>query len=386
MIRAADIDAIGVKGTAMASRALRRALTGLVLVSLATTACSTAMSPSAPSTAPPGTPSSATPTAAGGTATTNPRITTLNSWILNRATPTGGEADLPLGPGDLIVVSVFQVAELSQLNVRIPSNGDVALPLLGAMKASGRSARQLEEEIRGRLGRYMHDPQVSVFVQEYKSQQVSVFGAVKNGGVYPLVSRIRVTDALAMAGALNDDADHVIYLIRRGPAQADSQPAAAPRNDETPAPAAARTSVEDEVMIPLDLESIITQKKDANLVLQAGDAIHVPRAGSYYVGGDVTRPGSFVLKGRTSLQQAVVNAGGVKPTADWDDVRVYRQNADGEAQVLKFSLNDVEQSENAKVFEVKKNDVVILGQSMLKAFGYGVLQFIRFGVGASVPF
>jgi polysaccharide export outer membrane protein len=372
----------------MASRALWRALTALVFVSLTTTACSTAMSPSTTSaTAPEGPPSSpATPTAAGGTTpTTNPRITTLNSWILSRATPAGADADLPLGPGDLIVVSVFQVAELSQLSVRIPSNGDVSLPLLGVMKATGRSARQLEDEIRGRLQRYMHDPQVSVFVQEYKSQQVSVFGAVKNGGVYPLISRIRVTDALAMAGALNDDADHVIYLIRRGPARADASPAASPRSDETALPAEARTNVEEEVMIPLDLESIITQKKDANLVLQAGDAIHVPRAGSYYVGGDVTRPGSFVLKGRTSLQQAIVNAGGLKPTADWDDVRVYRQNADGEARVLTFSLNDVEASESSKVFEVKKNDVVVLGQSTLKAFGYGVLQFIRFGIGAAVP-
>ena len=139
-------------------------------------------------------------------------------------------------------------------------------------------------------------------------------------------------------------------------------------------------------MIPLDLESIITEKKDANLVLQAGDAIHVPRAGSYYVGGDVTRPGSFVLKGRTSLHQAIVNAGGVKPTTDWDDIRVYRQNASGGSDVLKFSLNQVEESPASEVFEIKKNDVVILGQSMLKAFGYGVLQFIRFGVGASVPF
>ena len=262
----------------------------------------------------------------------------------------------------------------------------MSLPLLGVLKATGRSARQLEDEIRGRLQRYMHDPQVSVFVQEYKSQQVSVFGAVKNGGVYPLVSRIRVTDALAMAGALNDDADPVIYLIRRGPIRADASPAASPRSEETAVPADARTTVEEEVMIPLNLESIITQKKDANLVLQAGDAIHVPRAGSYYVGGDVTKPGSFVLKGRTSLQQAIVSAGGVKPTADWDDVRVYRQNADGEARVLKFSLNDVETSESAKVFEIQKNDVVVLGQSGLKAFGYGVLQFIRFGVGASVPF
>ncbi len=382
----------------MAVRALRRSFVALVAVAVSTTACSTAMSPSAPSSAaPPGTPPAAATAAGpgGATSTSNPRIVTLNSWILGRTAPAGADADLPLGPGDLVVVSVFQVAELSQLNVRVPSNGDIVLPLMGTLKAAGRSARQLEDEIRSRLGRYMHDPQVSVFVQEHKSQQVSVFGAVKNGGVYPLVSRLRVTDALAMAGALNDDADHVIYLIRRGPARADAPSAAVattagPTNTvpakDAPAAAEARPGVEDEVMIPLDLESIITEKKDANLVLQAGDAIHVPRAGSYYVGGDVLRPGSFVLKGRTSLHQAIVNAGGVKPTTDWDDIRVYRQNASGGSDVLKFSLNQVEESPNSEVFEIKKNDVVILGQSMLKAFGYGVLQFIRFGVGASVPF
>jgi polysaccharide export outer membrane protein len=366
-----------------------------LVVGISTTACSTATPPAVSSTVPAGPPASA-PTGPGGSASaTNPRIVTLNSWILGRTAPAGADAVLPLGPGDLVVVSVFQVAELSQLNVRVPSNGDIVLPLMGTLKAAGRSARQLEDEIRSRLGRYMHDPQVSVFVQEHKSQQVSVFGAVKNGGVYPLVSRLRVTDALAMAGALNDDADHVIYLIRRGPARADAPSAAVattpgPTNTvpakDAPAPAEARPGVEDEVMIPLDLESIITEKKDANLVLQAGDAIHVPRAGSYYVGGDVLRPGSFVLKGRTSLHQAIVNAGGVKPTTDWDDIRVYRQNASGGSDVLKFSLNQVEESPNSEVFEIKKNDVVILGQSMLKAFGYGVLQFIRFGVGASVPF
>ena len=384
----------------MAFLALRRAFMTLVAVGLSTMACSTATPPAVSSTVPPGSPASA-PAAPGGSApATNPRIVTLNSWILGRTAPAGADADLPLGPGDLVVVSVFQVAELSQLSVRVPSNGEIALPLMGNLKAAGRSARQLEDEIRSRLGRYMHDPQVSVFVQEHKSQQVSVFGAVKNGGVYPLVSRLRVTDALAMAGALNDDADHVIYLIRRGPARADAPSAAVPTNPvpanpgptnavpakDAPAPAEARPGVEDEVMIPLDLESIITEKKDANLVLQAGDAIHVPRAGSYYVGGDVLRPGSFVLKGRTSLHQAIVNAGGVKPTTDWDDIRVYRQNASGGSDVLKFSLNQVEESPNSEVFEIKKNDVVILGQSMLKAFGYGVLQFIRFGVGASVPF
>lgn len=374
----------------MAPRELRRVLVSVVAVAVSMTACSSGtLSPASSSTVPAGLHSGVTPASplpGAPIPRTNSQIVALNSWILSRATPATPDADLPLGPGDLIVVSVFQVSELSQLNVRVPSNGNIALPLMGVLRAAGRSARELEDEIKAHLQRYMHDPQVSVFVQEHKSQQVAVFGSVKNGGVYPLVSRLRVTDALAMAGALNDDADHVVYLIRRTPARAGGPQAAGPPKDDAAPATDSREAVADEIMIPIDLESVITERNDTNLLLQGGDAIHVPRAGSYYVGGDVLRPGSFVLKGKTSLQQAIVSAGGVKPTADWDDVRVYRQNAARQSEMLKFSLNDVEESPGSQVFEIKKNDVVILGQSALKSFGYGVLQFIRFGVGAAVPF
>jgi polysaccharide export outer membrane protein len=378
----------------MISGNLRRLLALVVALAVTTTGCAStgmhaAPAPSKPDTAP----TAAVRPGAADTAPAqaDPRLSRLNSWIMSRGTPKNAPADdLPLGTGDLIVVSVFLVSELSQLNVRIPSNGKIALPLVGILPAAGRTARQLEEDIGVRLERYMHEPQVSVFVQEHKSQQVAVFGAVRNGGVYPLLSRLRVTDALAMAGALNEDADHVVYLIRRPSPRPDAASAAPQLDAASVAPqpdaaSAAPRPADDEVMIPIDLESVINDRKDLNLVLESGDVIHVPRAGAYYVGGDVMKPGSFLLKGKTTLHQAVVIAGGVKQTADRNDVRIYRPGSDGQPEVLKFSLNEVENRHGAQAVELAKNDVVIVGRSGAKALGYGLLEFIRFGVGMSIP-
>src|SRR4026208_191093 len=97
------------------------------------------------------------------------------------------DGDLPIGAGDLIEVSVFEVEELSKIRLRVPLRGWVSLPLLGQIEAAGRTTAQLEDDIRDRLERrFMHDPQVSVFIHEHNSQRVSVIGAVRRGGVFTL--------------------------------------------------------------------------------------------------------------------------------------------------------------------------------------------------------
>src|SRR5439155_18857590 len=116
-------------------------------------------------------------------------------------------------------VSVFDVHELAGLKFRISNSGSVALSLIGTLPAAGLSAVDLQSAIRARLqDKYMHDPQVSVFVTEHKSQRISVIGAVKNGGVFSLTGRLRLADALAMAGGLMDDAGLTVYGIRKVPA------------------------------------------------------------------------------------------------------------------------------------------------------------------------
>src|SRR5262249_49640381 len=114
--------------------------------------------------------------------------------------------------------SVFEVEELSKIRVRIPMKGTITVPLLGQIRATGLSPLELQDQISELLEqKYMHNPQVSVFVQEHQSQRVSVMGAVRKGGVLTLVSRLRLADALAMADGLADDADHTIYLVRQVP-------------------------------------------------------------------------------------------------------------------------------------------------------------------------
>lgn len=309
----------------------------------------------------------------------------LNSRILSQVSPPSAEADLPIGPGDLIEVSVFEVEELSKLKLRIPLRGTITLPLLGQIPAAGRTAIELEDEIRDRLQQqYMHDPQVSVFVHEHKSQRISVMGAVRKGGVYTLSSRLRLADALALAEGLTDEADRVVYLIRRVPAGAVAlaQGAEAEVAAGMPQPAVSPFAggPTEDVTVAIDLEALASGRGEVNVALQAGDVIHVPRAGFYYVGGAVERPGSFFLKSKTTLDQAILAAGGVKDVAAWEDIRLYRMKLGGEREVLTFDLKDFEKGQAAP--EVRKNDVIIVGKSGTKAFWYGVRDWFRgmFGV------
>src|SRR5437016_3362630 len=124
----------------------------------------------------------------------------VNQKLRALARPDDETPDPRLGPGDLIEISVFEVPELSQIKLRIPNSGQVTLPLVGSFPASGATALELQSQISNHLKtKFMHDPQVSVFVHEHKSQRVSVIGAVKQGGVFPMSGEVRLADALGQA-------------------------------------------------------------------------------------------------------------------------------------------------------------------------------------------
>jgi polysaccharide biosynthesis/export protein len=318
--------------------------------------------------------------------------TALNKRLLGQMAQSPPDTDLPLGAGDIIEISVLEVDELSKFRARIPLRGAITLPLIGPLTAASRTAIELEEDIRQRLRqKYMHDPQVSVFLEEQKSQRISVVGAVRNGGVFTMSTRLRLADALALAGGLSDDADHLVYVIRHLPAeltvqasaQAEIQRVNASAADTSTAPPLPTPELR-EAMVAIDLEVLTSGRAELNLPLLSGDVIHIPWAGSYYIGGEVGRPGSFPLKSHITLEQAVVAAGGVKDVADWDDIRLYRPTDSGEPEVLQFSLNKFQQGNTAP--EIRKNDVIMVGKSQGKAILYGLRDFFRFSWGASVPF
>ncbi len=110
-----------------------------------------------------------------------------------------------IGPMDLLQVNVFQAAELSKL-VPVAEDGAINLPLIGSMQAAGKSTSDLEADIQKRLAAsYLRKPQVSVMVAEYNSARVTVEGAVKSPGVFPLRGKSTLVGAIALAGGLDRD-------------------------------------------------------------------------------------------------------------------------------------------------------------------------------------
>jgi polysaccharide export outer membrane protein len=127
-----------------------------------------------------------------------------------------GTAGYRIGPSDKLDVNVFQVKDLTG-TVVVDAGGDISLPLVGSIKAGGRTTTEVAHEIADRLKEgYVQDPQVTVSVNEALSQKVTVEGAVLKPGVYPITGPTTLSTAVALAeGADPKRADeHKIRLIR----------------------------------------------------------------------------------------------------------------------------------------------------------------------------
>ena len=118
-----------------------------------------------------------------------------------------GVSEYRIGGQDLIEISVFQVPDLNR-TVRVNTGGQISLPLIGAMQAGGRTVQELESDIATRLkSGYLQDPQVSVFVKEFTSQRVTVEGAVKKPGIFPISGKTTLLQAIAVCEGLDPLAD-----------------------------------------------------------------------------------------------------------------------------------------------------------------------------------
>lgn len=118
-----------------------------------------------------------------------------------------GASDYHIGAQDLLEISVFGVDSLNRA-VRVNSNGQISLPLIGGVQAGGRTIPELEREIGEKLKQsYLQNPQVSVFVKEFTSQRITMEGSVNKPGIYPITGKTSLLQAVAIAGGLDPLAD-----------------------------------------------------------------------------------------------------------------------------------------------------------------------------------
>ena len=115
-----------------------------------------------------------------------------------------GATDYRIGAQDLLAISVFGVQELNK-EVRVNSNGQISLPLIGGVMAGGRTIPELEDDLAKKYSTgYLQNPQVSVFVKEFTSQRITLEGAFNKPGIYPITGRTTLLQGVAIGGGLND--------------------------------------------------------------------------------------------------------------------------------------------------------------------------------------
>lgn len=108
--------------------------------------------------------------------------------------------DYRIGAADKLRISVFQVPDLSFESVVVDASGNLQMPLIGSLRAAGRTPLELASDIQDRLrGQYLKRPQVTISVTDAASQKVTVDGAVSKPGVYEIRGRITLLQAVAMA-------------------------------------------------------------------------------------------------------------------------------------------------------------------------------------------
>jgi polysaccharide export outer membrane protein len=128
--------------------------------------------------------------------------------------PGGASAEYHLGPGDELRIITFGEQQLTG-QFRVGDSGNVALPLIGTIPASGLTPKQLEQEIADDLvkGNFLREPSVSVEVITYRP--VFVLGEVTKPGQYPYQPGMTVVTSVAVAGGYTTRADKSYASIIR---------------------------------------------------------------------------------------------------------------------------------------------------------------------------
>jgi polysaccharide biosynthesis/export protein len=225
---------------------------------------------------------------------------------------------LLIGPGDLLRVTVLGESDLSP-KVRVRDSGKVSLPLIGDVDLRGLSTAEASSMIARKYidGQLLKRPEVSVFIEEFGTQSVSVLGQVaKPGPIYISTARTLV-DVLSMAGGLTELADRHITIERGGANKG---------------------------VVEVFLSNKADDALNADVEIFPGDKILVPKAGIVYVLGDVGRPGGYVMQNnsRLTVLEAIAMAGGVARTASESHTRLIH-NSNGQFRERDLPLKEIEQ-------------------------------------------
>ena len=240
--------------------------------------------------------------------------------------PRAPQADYVVGPSDVLMITVVGEPDLSK-KYTVASDGSLDFPWIGRVTAQGLTLRALEDALVRRLtdGRFLVRPQVSIEVQEFRSQSVYVQGEVGIPGEYPLTGSMTIVDVLAKA-VLKPSAGEEVHINRRSSAI-----------DGRPATGGEGSDVE---VIRVRKADIQTGRAARTVALRHGDTIFVPKAVSIFVTGQVRNPGPYTMEGDLTVLQAISLAGGPTEKAATNRTTILRME-DGKELKIRVKMSDL---------------------------------------------
>ena len=311
------------------------------------------------------------------------------------------EADYRIGAGDVIEIQVEDMPEVSK-SIRVTAAGTFLMPILGRMKALGKTPEGLAQEIAdGLRGDYLKDPKVSVLIREYNSRSFFIQGAVRNPGVFQIEGRPSLLTLITLAGGLADNHSALSFIIRRVKQQPEvkgrntielessigSKPPEA-QGPMTSGAEGATASVEEEEskyeLLKVNINNLLRGNFGNNALLQPGDIVNIPPADVFYVAGEVKAPGSFSLKEGTTLRQAISLAQGTNYNAATERAMIFRDDASGTRQEIPVDIGAVMKGKKDDI-PILANDIVIVPNSRMKSFGSALIKAFGLSTVTRVP-
>jgi polysaccharide export outer membrane protein len=273
--------------------------------------------------------------------------------------------DYAVGPEDLLEVTFLGQENLKR-EVRVNGEGEIALPLIGAVKVAELSPNKIETRLVQlyREQRYIKNPQITVFVKEYRHKKVMVTGAVQTPGAYDIIGPRTLLEMLGKAGGLKETASNKVHIVR---SQSYAEVNKANNRQEAkslqPYPPGSKIT-------EVDLNQLMTEGGTAlNVPIKNGDVIHVPFANNAFVMGAVNRPGNVMVKDNLTVTQALAMAGGINPTYGSNNISILRVEANGQRIKIPVDIGQVTAGDSIDV-PLKENDVVFVKESGWKKFLY----------------
>lgn len=273
------------------------------------------------------------------------------------APPVRGQ--VTIGPEDTVTIVALNVDEVSRA-WRVSSAGELNLPMVGRIAAAGRTVEDVQREIADRLKEFVRDPQVTVFVSEFRSHPITVSGAVEHPGTQQLQGTTTLYSALVQAGGVKD-AGPTVTLTRK------LEFGAIPHSES-------RNTEDGYSVLEVPTQDAMRGFGDAaDVVLRPYDVITVSqdkRQRMVYITGEVVRPGAIelVTQDTVSLTKAVAMAGGLTHSASPSHAMVRHIGANGVETAMAFI--DVKRIMSGKVKDLLLSDGDIVAIPSNQIVGY----------------